>query len=440
MRRLILALVLALLDLPAWAALDVATGTLGTGTGAVGTTVSVTSLSFQPKVVIFVWAGRTAVGQAEQDHKFGAGYMISATDRGGTTTQSDHGVGTSAADSQLYDDAAIKLLLIDGTVDGAADFDAMLANGFRVIIDDVFTQDYLVSWLAIGGSDLTDAVSTTVVSATSVGTQNIDVGVNLDTGIDDKAVIIFGRGATMNVSQTTSFFSFGAAAGNTITNSLLASRAGDAQGTSLTQSYCLSGEVLATQDNDTVTRRAAVSAWLSNGFQLNWLEVQASTRSFRALVLKGGRYQVGDALTSTGGTNQTETTSYVPKALMIGSANRAASVVDTTTPHDERSVGFATGPTARNYCSIIDKDAAGTMDIGVAQNTDAMYGNQSTDATIIIEGLGDLVSFDAAPSFTYVMDDPDPVASFFWYLLMADVPGAAPCVPTLTLLGVSRCS
>ena len=61
-------------------ALEVATGSFNIGTGGVGTTVSITSLSFEPKVIIFGWSGRTAVGQAEGSHKFGMGYMISGSE------------------------------------------------------------------------------------------------------------------------------------------------------------------------------------------------------------------------------------------------------------------------------------------------------------------------------------------------------------------------
>lgn len=408
-------------------ALETATGTFNTGTGGVGTTVSVTELSFQPKVVIFCWSGRTSAGQAEGDHKFGMGYMISATDRGGSTSQSDHGVGTSVTDGQTFDDAAIKLLTIGGAVDGAADFDAMLSNGFRVIIDDVFVADYLTSWLAIGGSDLTDVISTTLSSLQTIGDQDINVGLDLNTGLDDKAVIFFGGSfPTINTTSVGSDFNLGVAAGNAIVNAVLHAMSVDAAGTSDTNSYARNGDCIVTLNsasNDT-RRRASLTAWLSTGFRLNWAKVNTGARVFRALVLKGGRYQVGDALTSTGTTNQTEATSYVPKALLIGSHNNAASTIDVTQAPDERSVGFATSPTARNYCSVIDKDSAGTMDIGVAQNTDAMYANQSTDATVVIEGLMDLVSFDSPPGFTYVMDDADPAQSFFWYLLFADAPSA----------------
>lgn len=417
-----LTLVLFLISRQASASLDVATGTFSIGTGAVGTTTSVTSLAFQPKVVIFSWVGLTASGQSEGDHKFGMGYMISASDRGGAASQSDHGVGTSASDNQVFNDAAIKLLTTSGAVDGAADYDAFLSNGFRVIIDDAFSSSWIINYLAIGGSDLTDVVSTTITPPTITGTdQDINVGLNLDTGLDDKCVLFFGGGAvTINVTDIYSTLGFGAAAGSTPVNAIMAGNSDDGAGTSATIAYCRSGECIATVYDDAVDVRALVTAWLSTGFRLNFPDVSSTPFPWRALVLKGGRYEVGNALTSTGTSNQTEATTYVPKALIVASSNRAESTVGVVTARDERSVGFATSATERNYVSIIDKDAAGTMDIGRAQNTNAMYANQSTAGTIIIEGLMDLVSFDATPSFTYVMDDADPSAAYFWYLSMAD--------------------
>lgn len=423
-------------------ALEVAVGTLNVVTTAIGTTVTVSGLAFQPKLVLFSWTGRTAVGQAEGDHKFGMGCMASATKRGGHTSQSVQAAGTSASDQRTFNNNCILLQTTAGAVDGAADFDAFLSDGFRVIITDVFTTTYLVNYMAIGGSDLTDVDVVSVTSPTVIGTQDVAVAFALNTGLDDKAVIILGGGDDLgfNATDVYSQFGVGVAAGDTIVNAIMGGNSLDAQGTSDTGSYCFVGDCIGTVSvpANPVTRRASITTWLSTGFRLNWVTVDVDPNPYLAIILKGGRYRVGDSLTSTGGTNQVEATPYIPKGLLVASHNKAQSAAATPQAQDERSVGFVAGASARNYVSIIDVDALGTTDIGVAQNTDEMYANQSTAGAIAIEGLMDLVSFDATPSFTFVMDDPDPVASFFWYLLMADTPAGPPGPNALMLVGVGQ--
>ena len=403
--------------------LQVADGTITLTTGAIGTTFTVSGLAFQPKAIFLFWSGSATTGQGVADHKFGAGFATGTAARRAYTTQSDHGNTTIAADNAWFNDCCVATLTIAGAIDGKADLDAITTDGFRLIIDDVFSAGLQVGWIAYGGTDLTDAEIVDITSPAATGTQNITTSAALNTGIDDKAVIFLGWGTlTAGLIDTWSTFSFGVAAGNTPANYTLSGNSQDAQATSVTNSYCKSGECISGTVNDAVNRRASVTAWLANGFTLTWAEVGPAGAAgyFSALVLKGGRWEVGDSLTSTGITNQTEATTYVPKALLIASHGKAASTTDVADVHDERIIGVATSPTSRRCAAMLDKDAAAAADIGIAYSETAMYINQSTDAAIVQEGAMDLVSFDSTPGFTFVMDDADPVAAFFWYLLASD--------------------
>lgn len=396
-------------------ALDVATGTVLTGTGAPGTTFSVTGLPFAPKVVLFFWTGRTAVGQAEGDYKHGVGYMVGLADRGCTSTQSDHGVTPTATDNTLRDDAAICLLTTAGAVDGLADFQSFNADGFTCVIDDTFVASYLLHYLALGGTALTDVKSVSVVAPASPQTQDVVVGFQPD------CVLCFGPGNPgLNAIGTDSQYSFGVAAGTPPVNAVLAGGGDDAQAASVTSSYCRLGECLARLVNgNALFDSAAVTAWLATGFRLNWTNANGAN-TFRVLCLKGGGYAVGDALTRTDTTPIVEPTTVQPKALLVASHNKVQSTVNVVQTPDERSLGFVTGPTARNYASVIDKHAVNPTDSGQADGTDALYANQSTAATIALEGTMDLVQFDAQASFQTVMTLADPVASFWWYLAFGD--------------------
>ena len=402
-----------------------ADGTITLTTGAIGTTFTVSGLAFQPKAIFLFWSGSAATGQGEADHKFGAGFSAGTTSRRAYTTQSDHGNTTIASDNAWFNDCCVATLTIAGALDGKADLDAITTDGFRLIIDDVFSAGLQVGWIAYGGTDLTDAEIVDITSPAATGTQNITTGAALNTGLDDKAVIFLGWGTLgVGLIDTWSTFTLGVAAGNTPANYTLSGQSRDAQATSVTNSYCKGGECISGTINDAVGRRAAVTAWLANGFTLTWAEVGAGGAAgyFSALVLKGGRWEAGDSLTSTGTLNQTEATAYVPKALLIGSHGKAASTTDIADVHDERIIGVATSASSRRCASLLDKDAAASADMGIAYSETAMYINQSTDAIIVQEGAMDLVSFDSTPGFTFVMDDADPVAAFFWYLLAADAP------------------
>jgi hypothetical protein len=151
-------------------------GSFQLGTGIVGSTKAVTGIGFQPKAVLFFWTGLTSASSLlAADHKFGAGFMISATKRGGATSQSDYAAATSASHHQTFDDAAIKLLTTAGAVDGAADFQSMDANGFTLVIDDQFVSDYMINYIAFGGTDLSADVASFSEPATPVGISPEDV-------------------------------------------------------------------------------------------------------------------------------------------------------------------------------------------------------------------------------------------------------------------------
>jgi len=406
-------------------ALQVADGTITLSTGAVGTTFTVSGLAFQPVAIFFFWNGRATSGQGEADHKFGAGFAVSTSSRRAFTTQSDHGNTTIASDTARYNDCCVATLTIAGAIDGKADLNAINSDGFQLIIDDVFSAGLQVGWIAWGGSDLTNAEIVDISEPGATGNQDIATSFALNTGADDKAIIFLGSSDGAYGTPTTfSTFMFGVAAGDTPVNAVFAACSDDALGTSNTMAYSRTGDCIAEVDSDVVHSRAAVSAWLSTGFRLNWSAVDAATTwPFSALVMKGGRWQVGDSVTSTGTTNQTENTNYQPKGIVVGSACRAASTAGTSTAVDERSIGVATSASSRRCASLTDKDAATIADMGIDYREDAFYSNQSTATTVVVEGLADLVSFDAAPSFTFVMDDADPTANYFFYLLAADAPG-----------------
>jgi hypothetical protein len=418
-------------------ALEVATGTISITTGAVGTTFTVSGLSFQPKAIFFSWSGNTAAGQAEADSLFGAGFAVSTSSRCCVATQSDHSPTTSACDSIMRNNACVATLTITGATGGLADLDAITSDGFRIIVDDQFPAALIVGYVAWGGSDLTDVAIVSDVTA-DPGTADYDCGFALNTGADDKAVIFLGGpdSGVLNTSQGFGLFCMGLVAGDTPQQAVLSGTADDGKGTTVTVSYCRAGQCFGTSFDDGagalgVSNIGEVTAWLSNGFRVTWTDSGAGAQLF-ALVMKGGRWEVGNALTSTGTSNQTESTTYTPKGLLLLSHGKAESAAGTPDAHDERIIGAAQSASSRWSASLMDKDNSANADVGIAFSDTAMYVNQSIAATIVQEGAMDLVSFDSTPGFTYVMDDADPSQAFFAYLSAADAPASGPFIKVMS--------
>jgi len=417
------ALLALIVALPGYAAVTTGTITFAS-TDTVGTTKTVSGLSFAPTWCYLAWSGRPSAGQGEADSLFGQGIFTSTSNRRAYTTQSDHSPTTTASDAMWRQDGVVATLSTAGAIVGRADVDAMTSDGFRLIVDDQFPASLIVGYICGDGANV--AIND-ITEPGGTGNQDYNVGFALNTGLDDKFLIaIGGPQAAVNTSDPYSSFSFGVAAGDTIGQATLSGSSQDAAATSITCGYSRAGEFLSLASEDNVFARASVTTWLSTGFRLNWAEVPGGTFRWSVLTVQDSnkRFTVGDALTSTGTSNQVENTSYTPVGVLIGSAGRAASSADTTTAQDERIIGAATGASARWTAALLDKDNSGNADIGVAFSTDAMYLNQSTAATIIQEGAMDLVSFDATPSFTYVMDDADPSQAFFFELVFSEAPAA----------------
>lgn len=417
-------------------AIGVANGTITVTTGLVGTTFTVSGLSFAPVAGYVFHSGRLAVGMSEQDHRVGHGIFTGTTSRRSYSTQGDHAAAVMATDHVRRDDCVASRLSTSGASAGKLDVDAMLSDGFRLIVDEAFATDMHLSWKVWGG-DASQAEIVDITEPAATGDQDIATSFALDTGVDDKAVIFLGNAAGAFGTVTGSaLWMLGFAAGNTPANAVVMACDLDGADPSITYKYSLSGECIAQSNTaDAVTSRASLTAWLSTGFRLNWLEVDGGVAwGTSALVIKGGRWEVGDILTSTGTTNQTETTTYDPKGLLFGSASNPLSTADVTETGFQAVMGAATGAASRSYESARSLDGNATADIAAASNTNAFWA-MITGANASITEIADLVSLDTG-GFTWVMDDASASGRFIAYLSCSDAPAAAARQQTFTLLGV----
>ena len=431
-------LLLLLLSSPSQAALEFATGTLNIGTGAATTTYSVTGKAPATdawKVVILWWGGRTETTDAvgETHIRPGIGVAVSATSRWAVTAQAEHGSGTTDTDRYHTSAAAVATLTIAGAVDLLADFVAFTADGFTLVIDDASAAALEVSYILLGGADLTNA---------ETGILTLDTG----TGVDDYTgettftpdfAIFAGNQAADPASAATNFrLSIGMATATA--QNVLAINSQHGAGDSDTTSYIYTGEIFAILGAaDTASDRASLSAFLADGFQINKIEGVTAWR-VHWLALKGGQYAIGDFLTATDTNAFTEAhgMDVTPKGAMFFSANRAVSTADTPTAVLEWSVGASDG-TINTAHYVREKDAAGTSDAFVAVSHDQVYLNADNSTTQVLEGEGHVNSIDGT-NITLQMSDADPAQSFVRYVAFGSNAGAPPagCTQYQNLMGV----
>jgi hypothetical protein len=240
--------------------------------------------------------------------------------------------------------------------------------------------------------------------------------------------------------RTIGFFTVGCAKSST-EERVLACVAEDTPTNMDTRSYCTDGEVAAdcSATNDNTTNRAEFTQWTSNGFDLNYLENDTAATLFAYLVLKGGRYAVGDLLTQTDTTTDMVESSLgigTPRAIMFFSSGKAKHTADTPTPEDRCSIGAAVSTSSRGAIGTQDDDGAATSQVKGAVEHDNVYVNIATGTTAAINGAMDITAISDS-SFTCRMTDADPAQNYVWYWAIGDNAPAGTAISTRkTLVGV----
>lgn len=404
---------------------DVASGVISLTTGAIGTTFTVSGLSFQPKAIVLVWNRRNATGIAEADMSAGVGLITGTSSRRAYGFQIDHArAGNDRRNHVWRDDCCVTTITTTGTVGGHVDINAINSDGFELIIDDVLPAAMVVGWIAYGGSDITDVALVDWQLRTTTGDTDVATGFALNTGEDDKAVIAVGIRASdaAGTIAAASSLSVAIAAGDSIQQASVAYIGSEASDPSLTDAYGRLGDfIVSINSDDAVYARESLTTWLADGFRVNTVETPGFALRRSAIVMKGGRWEVGSFTTSTGTSNADEATTYAPKGIFFISHCRAESTSDTADAGGELSLGVANSAADRWAFFMRDADASAASNVAHAF-TDAQFYYNGAAAAATEDGTADLVDFAPASGngFTWVMDNGDPSAAWVGYLVAAD--------------------
>jgi len=391
----------------------------------VGNTQSITDVGFEPKIVMLWWSGSTATGDevAGGNINIGFGAAIDSTHRFCIVALSLDALATSDSYSCSKTTEIIRVYTNPTTIEGIADFSAMTADGFDIIIDDQFAQAYRINYLALGGDDLTNVFIGNNAMPVSVGNYNVEgIGFQPDAIVLAKingntSIETPGSSAIINMGMATSATNQGA----------ISIYGGDNLDTTDTIGYGYSGEVLDYISPGAGNYRESFVEFIADGFTLYHAE-GAGARYYHYIALKGGQYSVGNILTRTDGNDIAETVGFQPAALLFASTNRAESTVQVPTDHARLSIGAATSTTNRATQAISDEDNLADSETAHANYDTAVYAHVVDDDTA---GIMDLKSIES-DGFTCVMDENDASACWVTYLAIGAAEGEGGCVEVIT--------
>lgn len=415
-------LLLTSLAAPASAALAVKTGVFSTGTAAAGNTITVAhGLGTTPKIVKLWATGRADATDAVSETAawIGTGVGLSTSSRLAFGGHAQLG-GTSASGIGHTPDGAFSTISTGNVEDGRLDVDSMDATNFVLIVDDQMPRDTRVSWIALGGDDLSNVEIASFVEPAATG--SVDYAGLFS--FQPEFLIFVGDGQDAATSDYGSSMAFMMGLVDSAMNQAVCAYVNiTAQGSGTTRGYGKSGECVAFCKNPSLGSRANLTAFLATGFTLNWSAADNFGRRIWVVGGRGPRCQVGSFSSSTSTGNLTAQTGLgtSPRGGLVMSAGRVASTAGTQTNDATFSLGYFDSASSRSAQGYHDLNGNTNMDVTTAIEFDAVAVIPTVNGNV--RALVDVASIDA-DGFTPAQDDADTVASFNAYMIFGDAPAA----------------
>lgn len=373
---------------------------------------AITGVGFAPKAVIFFANSRTADGSSATggtniDMPMSLGASASATgvdgEEGCVVNNDDYSGGAMG-----FVPSKVFSLRANTDLNAEATLTSLDADGFSLNWSNI-DRAAIINYLALGGSDLTNAKVQSLGGAPNV-TGNVSyTGV----GFQPDAVIFFcGLIATHD-------------------------RGGWGMAVSPTERACNSSQynsgIMRYQRTDkcvvaittAVTHEADLVSMDADGFTLNWTTATnqgVNNPTTYALCLKGGQYHVGSLTEKTSNGSKSETgVGFQPTGLLFGSVgNVAQSTVNTSLI--DWMIGAAAGPSARAVAELAD-NAEGCSRLD--RTKVICHTSDSGSPTPASFGEADLTSFDS-DGFTLDWTSTDGTARETIFMAFGSEPSIAP--------------
>jgi hypothetical protein len=316
---------------------------------------SYTGVGFKPKAVIFYSQGCSDVNAWHTATETGLGFAASASQYAT--------VGGSLAYNQTVSSHSHRLFYSDkaygsewdGTAYGVFTLTTFDNDGFTVNWTTAGQANHNIMYLALGGTDITNAAVVSFVSPTTATTKAV-TGV----GFKPDLVILIGDEDTQARISTGFAQCMGAfdKYGNQWARYAYSVHGAhpSATGTIQSTANCYIGS----NETATVTQRAAFTSMDNDGFTITYGVADGSARYVGALCIKGGNYEVGSWAKTTGANGSTD---VVPLSTLTGSTPGAVLLTTDAHTYSEKtrqagcrwSIGAGDG--TNNTCEVgSDKD------------------------------------------------------------------------------------
>lgn len=397
-------------------ALSVAHGSFRAGpnldldTDTVNNTYTVSGLTFQPNAIIFWWNGLNSATDATSEttnQNQGYGFATSTSDRCCAGAFGQDGAGSMTTGTYGSTVGAITLVASPGGGGVDIDIDAITSDGFRLIVDTAdATLAASVFWLALGGSDITNAATGTLTEPAATGNQSYTVG----GGAGWQPTITFFAGSvSLSTNVGDAGLTFGAATGTGAGNQFVVVNNQD-QGSANSDAdrYMRGDECLAyiavAGGNPAV--RAQFNGFDSVGFDLNWVARAVTGRSYIYLAIAAGsNVKVGTTTVNLTNVNDTSTVSglsFQPEGGMVVTHGTTEQTAGTSTTEGMLSVGSFTSTSSRQCQSFRDETGTGNAEINLGLSYDEVLQLLTTTGTVDAEADINAINTDG---FQLICDD-----------------------------------
>jgi hypothetical protein len=382
----------------AWAGFSFKKGSFTKSTNtSVPVNQSVTGVGFQPKALVFFWTAQTSAGAAAEVST-GVGMCTSSSNERAIAVAADDDVSLGDAVSRQSQSSCIIILNPDTPLFRAeAALASLDSDGFTLTWTTNDSVGTLIHYIALGGSDLTNATASSFTLASGTGSQSITgLGFQPDflifASIDDSPM---DQTDTAKASLSLGFASSASAEGSIAVSLTPTDNAiSDSQVRQRTDSAL--NEVGPNGADDLL---ADVTSFDSDGFTIN-KSTNADTTVVHFLALKGGQYKVGsfnkDTSTSVPFDQSVTGIGFRPVGLLFAANGLSSS---TTIQQEGRlSLSGTDGPPATNQAAseegiwIHDADALTRTDANMRTST-TKVGTLATQSTLVSEA--DTKSFDS---------------------------------------------
>lgn len=308
-----------------------------TGAGSTGNQ-SVTGIGFIPKLVIFWWNILTADGNGA-DFTVGIGVGVSSSDRRASGNWSTDNLTTSQ--NAAWNQNNVCIYAPGGTP--RADFVSQDSDGFTV--NWLAATSAVFNFLALGGSDFTDAKTGVIAAKTSTGNQAY-TGV----GFQPTALILFaGKFSTEPLDQSTNGAAVIGFATGASDRGHIAWRNKNAANPQIAKHRQSKTKIVSSLSDAGVFTEADFVSFDSDGFTLNFTTAGGTADILYYIALRGPRFKVSNFVQPGTTGNQTLSgAGFTPKAALFLSANDTAGNDDATNANAQMSLGAATGASERS--------------------------------------------------------------------------------------------